>query len=142
MERIFEILETAGVTDFIIKESFWFSLSAIFVFISVLIDLWTGIDKAKVLNEKIYSGGFRRSIIKLKEYIFLMYFGTVADVALFVVYKQVPAGVLLACVACCLIELISVIENLKAKKSEAGKMPEILEQIVQCDSKQKSIRFN
>ena len=68
-----------------------------------------------------------------------MYFGTVADVALFVVYKQVPAGVLLACVACCLIELISVIENLKAKKSEAGKMPEILEQIVQCDSKQKAL---
>ena len=70
-----------------------------------------------------------------------MYFGTVADVALFVVYKQVPVGVLFACLACCLIELISVVENLRIKKSTAAQVPEMLEKIINCNTKEKALEL-
>jgi hypothetical protein len=42
-----------------------------------------------------------------------------------------PIGLIATCISASAIELISVVENLKLKKSSAAKMPEIISKIVE-----------
>ena len=131
MERVTIIFNELHIIDFLIKEAFYFVISAAMITAAILIDLSTGIKKAKALKCKIHSQGLRKTFTKLGDYLSIFYFGIIVDIAIHMVSKAyVPVGIALACLASCTIECISVIENLKARKSAAGKVPEIAEKIV------------
>jgi len=94
---------------------------------SVLVDLWTGVERAKKCGEKLLSSGFRRTIVKISDYWRVMFFGLVVDCILFVLLPyNVPFGSLVFTTACCAIEGRSVIENLRLKKSSAASVPGII----------------
>ena len=130
MERIMEIIQELELANFAVKEAFWFLLFSSLTFGAILVDLSTGVSKARALKQKIYSGGLRKSFIKLKEYLAIFYFGVVVDIALVIVWKQIPIGVAITGIAASAIELISVVENLRLKKSSASKLPDVIAKIV------------
>ena len=131
MERVTIIFNELHILEFLIKEAFYFVISAAMITAAILIDLSTGIKKAKALKCKVHSQGLRKTFTKLGDYLSIFYFGIIVDIAIHMVSKAyVPVGIALACLASCTIECISVIENLKARKSAAGKVPEIAEKIV------------
>lgn len=130
MERIMEIIQELELANFAVKEAFWFLLFSSLTFGAILVDLSTGVSKARALKQKIYSGGLRKSFIKLKEYLAIFYFGVVVDIALVIVWKQIPIGVAITGIAASAIELISVVENLRLKKSSACKLPEVIAKMI------------
>ena len=131
MELFEAIMEESQLVQFAIKEAFWFLLCGGLTFGAILMDLSTGISKARALKEKIYSGGLRKSFIKLRDYLSIFYFGVIVDIALNLVWKYMPIGLVATCISASAIELVSVVENLKLKKSAAAKMPEIISKIVE-----------
>ena len=130
MEQIMEIIQELELANFAVKEAFWFLLFSSLTFGAILVDLSTGVSKARALKQKIYSGGLRKSFIKLKEYLAIFYFGVVVDIALVIVWKQIPIGVAITGIAASAIELISVVENLRLKKSSACKLPEVIAKMI------------
>lgn len=140
MERVIIIFNELNILDFLIKEAFYFVVSAAMITAAILIDLSTGIKKAKALKCKIHSQGLRSTFTKLGDYLSIFYFGIIVDIAIHMVSKAyIPAGIALACLASCTIECISVIENLKARKSAAGKVPEIAEKIVNAKNVKEAV---
>lgn len=140
MERVIIIFNELNILDFLIKEAFYFVVSAAMITAAILIDLSTGIKKAKALKCKVHSQGLRRTFTKLGDYLSIYYFGIIVDIAIHMVSKTyIPAGIALACLASCTIECISVIENLKARKSAAGKVPEIAEKIINAKNVKEAI---
>ena len=140
MERIIIIFSELHILEFIIKEAFYFVISAAMITAAILIDLSTGIKKAKALKCKIHSQGLRMTFTKLGDYLSIFYFGIIVDIAIHMVSKTyIPVGIALACLASCTIECISVIENLKARKSAAGKVPEIAQKIINAKNVKEAI---
>ena len=130
MDLLDAIMEELQLAQFVLKEAFWFLLCAGLTFGAILVDLSTGVSKARALKEKVYSGGLRKSFIKLRDYLSIFYFGVIVDIALNLVWKYMPIGLVTTCIAASAIELMSVVENLKLKKSSAAKMPEMVAKIV------------
>ena len=57
----------------------------------------------------------------------MLFFGIAADVSIYMLSKfYLPVGVAIGCLAVCGIECWSVIENLKARKSLAAKIPDLV----------------
>ena len=131
MDLLGAIMEELELAQFAIKEAFWFLLCGGLTFGAILVDLSTGVSKARALKEKVYSGGLRKSFIKLRDYLSIFYFGVIVDIALNLVWKYMPIGLVTTCIAASAIELMSVVENLKLKKSSAAIMPEIIAKIVE-----------
>ena len=131
MDLLEAIMQDLDLAQFAIKEAFWFLLCGGLTFGAILVDLSTGVSKARALKEKVYSGGLRKSFIKLRDYLSIFYFGVIVDIALNLVWKYMPIGLVITCIAASAIELISVVENLKLKKSSAARMPEMIAKIVE-----------
>ena len=131
MDLLDAIMEELQLAQFVLKEAFWFLLCAGLTFGAILVDLSIGVSKARALKEKVYSGGLRKSFIKLRDYLSIFYFGVIVDIALNLVWKYMPIGLVTTCIAASAIELITVVEKLKLKKSSAAKMPEMIAKIVE-----------
>lgn len=104
-----------------------------FVFIANILDFWSGRDTAKALGEPIDSKGYRRTFVKIGDYYRVLMFLLLFDLigSLFEFYK-LPFATLLGSVAVIAIELKSVIENSRRKKSHSAEIPEIIKEIIQC----------
>ena len=104
-----------------------------FVFFANILDFWSGRDTAKALGEPIDSKGYRRTFVKIGDYYRVLMFALLFDLigSLFEFYK-LPFATLLGSVAVIAIELKSVIENSRRKKSHSAEIPEIIKEIVQC----------
>ena len=106
-----------------------------FVFIANIIDFWSGRDTAKALGEPIDSKGYRRTFVKIGDYYRVLMFLLLFDLigSLFEFYK-LPFATLLGSVAVIAIELKSVIENSRRKKSHSAEIPQIIKEIIQCST--------
>lgn len=103
------------------------------------IDFWSGRDTAKALGEKIDSHGLRRTFAKISDYYRVLLFFMMFDIlgSLFDFYR-LPFATVLSSMAVITIEMVSVWENSKRKKSHAADVPEIVKRIVQCGDVKKS----
>ena len=101
--------------------------------VAVLVDLWTGIEKAKARREFVDSGGLRRTITKVGEYWRVLAMLLLEDVigSIFPWYA-LPYASVLGTLAVILIEGRSVIENLRAKHSAAADIPDAIGRIIRC----------
>lgn len=138
IKSIIEMITDLHVEIFAVKEAFWFIIFSGLVFGATLIDLSSGVATARALKQKIYSGGFRKSFVKMNDYLSILYFGVVVDVALFLAWDYMPIGLALTAIAASAIEFYSVIENMRLKKSAAAKIPEIMEKMIRVTNKEQA----
>lgn len=106
-----------------------------FVFIANILDFWSGRDTAKALGEPIDSKGYRRTFVKIGDYYRVLMILLLFDLigSLFEFYK-LPFGSIFGSAAVIGIELKSVIENSRRKKSHSAEIPEIIKEIIQCST--------
>lgn len=133
---MFELLEQHRmdeIVDYLVIRMAIVMICWTFVFAANFLDFWSGRDTAKALGEKIDSQGYRRTFVKIGDYYRVLMFLLLFDMigSLFPFYT-LPFASILGSIAVIAIELISVIENSKRKKSHAGDIPEIVKKIVQC----------
>ena len=100
------------------------------VFLAVIRDFVSGVYTARQLGQRIHSHKLRSTVDKLVPYLLVMLMAFIFDVALsvfgFYGFPYVMLAVTLAIIA---IELVSVIEHARRRKSRAAKIPEVLSDI-------------
>lgn len=106
-----------------------------FVFCANILDFWSGRDTARALGEAVDSKGYRRTFVKIGDYYRVLMFLLLFDLigTLFEFYK-LPFATILGSVSVIAIELKSVIENSRRKKSHSAEIPEIIKEIIQCST--------
>lgn len=135
---MFELIENQnmrGIECYLIIRMATVLLCWTFVFLANIIDFWSGRDTARALGEPIDSKGYRRTFVKVGDYYRVLMFMLLFDLigSLFEFYK-LPFGSILGSAAVIGIELKSVIENSRRKKSHSAEIPEIIKEIIQCSS--------
>lgn len=114
----------------------------IFMVVANLIDFWSGTTTAKALGENLMSHGFRRTIVKVGDYVRVMLFALMFDMlGSLLSFYAIPFATILCTVAIIWIEGKSVIENSRRKKAHAADVPEIVKQIVQCATTEKGLEI-
>jgi len=112
----------------------WSSLNALLtvlavlyacVFVSVLIDLYFGVKRAKRLNIARTSFGYRRTVTKLTSYFGLLLMLTVADVAASVIFKM-PYFTVFGAIGIVMVEVKSVFEKLKQQEKSMEEIQKLL----------------
>lgn len=128
-ELIIEVINLEGLMrTFIVIFILW-----VMVLIAVFCDMWTGIKKAKALHEEVDSQGMRRTFSKASDYYSVMFMLLLLDVIGNVFpWYTFPYISILGIVGVIYIELKSMLENLKAKRSAAADIPDAIRQIIQC----------
>lgn len=105
----------------------------------VLLDLYTGIKAARKTGEPIRSHILRRTITKIIDYYFIIFFAVLIDIlGLFFPWYGIPYAVIIATLAVLVIEGRSMLENLTKAKSHAARVDDvvldILQEIIDCKS--------
>lgn len=104
-----------------------------FVFVANFVDFWSGRDTAKAIGEHIDSKGYRRTFVKIGDYYRVLIFALLFDLigSLFTFYK-LPFASILGSISVIAIELASVLENSRRKKSHSAEIPDMVRKIIQC----------
>lgn len=105
----------------------------------VLLYLYTGIKAARKTGEPIRSHILRRTITKIIDYYFIIFFAVLIDIlGLFFPWYGIPYAVIIATLAVLVIEGRSMLENLTKAKSHAARVDDvvldILQEIIDCKS--------
>jgi len=98
------------------------------VFVSVLIDLFFGVKRAKRLKIARTSFGYRRTITKLTSYFGLMLMLSIADIAASVIFKM-PYFTVIGAIGIVVVEAKSVFENLKQQEKSVEEIPKALQKL-------------
>lgn len=133
---MFELLEQHkmdAIVDYLIIRMAIVMICWAFVFAANFLDFWSGRDTAKAIGEKIDSQGYRRTFVKIGDYYRVLMFLLLFDLIgfLFPFYK-LPFASILGSISVISIELISVLENSRRKKSRSSEIPDIIKKIIQC----------
>lgn len=100
------------------------------VFLSVLIDFFFGVRRAKRMNIVRTSSGYRRTISKLTNYFGLMLMLSIADIVASVVFKM-PYFTVAGAIGIVLVEAKSVFENLKQQEKSIAEVQSVLLKILE-----------
>jgi len=108
------------------------------VFVSVLIDLYFGVKRAKRLKIACTSFGYRRTITKLTSYFGLLLMLSIADIVASIVFKM-PYFTVIGAIGIVAVEAKSVFENLKQQEKGIEKLPETLQKLFDSKEKMQSL---
>jgi hypothetical protein len=95
------------------------------VFLSVIIDLFFGLRRAKRLKIVRTSFGYRRTITKLTSYFGLMLMLSIADIAANVIFKM-PYFTVLGAIGIVVVEAKSVFENIRKEEKNIAEVQKLL----------------
>lgn len=114
-------------------------ICAVAILLAVLIDLSTGIERAKKCKERIKSRILRRTISKVVDYYRLLFFGVIIDVlGLAFVWYNMPYCAVVVAVGAVLIEAKSVLENYHQMKSPAAEMPDMTAAAIKASTRRET----
>ena len=95
------------------------------VLLSVLIDLFFGVKRAKQLKIARTSFGYRRTITKLTSYFGLMLMLTIADIAASVIFNM-PYFTVIGTIGIVIVEVKSVFENIHKEEKNIAEVQKLL----------------
>ena len=95
------------------------------VFLSVLIDLFFGVKRARRMKIVRTSFGYRRTITKLTSYFGLMMMLSIADIAASVVFKM-PYFTVVGAIGIVAVEAKSVFENIRKEEKSIAEVQKLL----------------
>lgn len=106
---------------------------SIFVIIAIMLDLWDGVHTAKKLKDRVHSHKLRVTIAKISEYWRLMVIGFLLDcIGIVFSFYILPFFAMLFGFGLIVIEIKSMIEHAKRRKSLTAELPDILHKMVAC----------
>lgn len=106
---------------------------SILVIFAIMLDLWDGVHTAKRLHERLHSHKLRVTISKMSEYWRFILIGFLIDcIGIIFSFYIIPYITVLFGVGLIIVEIRSMFEHAKRRKSHATELPEILKSIVDC----------
>lgn len=105
--------------------------------VACMMDLWTGIEAARANKEKVRSKPLRRTGAKMLDYYRIFVVFVLIDVlGLCFPWYGLPYAAIICTVAVISIEGLSIVENVKKKKSHAADVAEVAKNIIECLTKE------
>ena len=95
------------------------------VFVSVFIDLFFGVKRAKRLKIVRTSFGYRRTITKLTSYFGLLLMLSIADIAASIIFKM-PYFSVIGAIGIIIVEAKSVFENIHREEKNIAEVQKLL----------------
>lgn len=106
---------------------------SILICIACMVDMWTGIDAARVNKEKIRSKPLRKTGMKIVDYFRLIIIFVLIDIlGLCFPWYNLPYGAIIGTAGVLFVEGFSVVENLRRKRSHAAEVADVAAKIVKC----------
>lgn len=110
-----------------------FLVLSILVIVAILLDLWDGVHTAQVTKEPVHSHKLRVTIDKISEYWRFVIIGFLIDcIGCIFSFYIMPFMAVLFGVGLILIEVKSMFEHAKRRKSRTTDLPAILKKIVEA----------
>lgn len=109
-------------------------LAAVFlVVLAIMIDLWDGIYTARKTGQRVHSHKMRVTIDKISEYFRIVAVGFLIDCIgyLFPIYF-LPFFAMIFAIGLICIEISSLFEHAKRRKSHTADMPDVISRIINC----------
>ena len=104
---------------------------SIVVIIAIMLDLWDGVYTAKRTGQRVHSHKLRVTIAKVSEYWRFLLIGFLADCLGFLFsFYFLPFMALLFGIGLIVVEIISMFEHAKRRKSHLIDLPEIIDGII------------
>lgn len=104
---------------------------SILVVAAIMLDLWDGVHTAKVTKERVHSHKFRITISKMSEYWRFIIIGFLIDcIGCIFDFYLIPFVAVLFGTGLILIEIKSMFEHARKRKSHTTELPSILKRIV------------
>lgn len=98
-----------------------------------MLDLWDGVHTAKVTKERVHSHKMRVTIAKMSEYWRFIIIGFLIDcIGMIFSFYVMPFVAVLFGAGLIIIEIKSMFEHAKRRKSHTTDLPDILKSIVNC----------
>lgn len=105
----------------------------IFVIGAIMLDLWDGVHTARKLKDRVHSHKLRVTIAKMSEYWRFIMIGFLIDcIGIIFSFYILPYFAVLFGVGLIIIEIKSMLEHAKRRKSHTTELPDILRRIVDC----------
>lgn len=133
--EVFDILDHRKIMLF----AGLFLLVSILVVLAIMLDLWDGVHTAKVNKERVHSHKFRITIGKMSEYWRFMIIGFLIDlIGCIFDFYIIPFVMVMFGTGLILIEIKSMFEHAKKRKSNTTNLPAILKRIVEASNTQEA----
>lgn len=114
----------------------------VLVVLAAFIDMWSGVEAARAVKERISSHGLRKTVSKIVDYLRVVFFAALIDtLGLFFPWYLLPYFVMACTLGVLLIEGRSVIENSRKKKSHAADILNAVEDIIKAATQQDAERI-
>lgn len=115
---------------FMLFAGLFLAISILVVF-AIILDLWDGVHTAKVTKEKVHSHKFRVTIAKMSEYWRFIIIGFLIDcIGCIFDFYLIPFVAVLFGTGLILIEIKSMFEHARRRKSHTADMPQIIRRIM------------
>lgn len=106
---------------------------SILVVMAIILDLWDGVHTAKVTKERVHSHKFRITIAKMSEYWRFIIIGFLIDcIGCIFDFYLIPFVAVIFGTGLILIEIKSMFEHAKKRKSRTTELPAIFKRIVEA----------
>ncbi len=133
IEHITQAIQSAFTLDKIALHVVVTIISWVTVIGAVLIDLWDGVYTAKILKQSLRSNRFRHTIQKTGEYWRVLLFAFILDsLCMLMPWYGFSYATIVAAVALIAIEIKSMYEHIRKRKSGLAELPEIISDIIKC----------
>lgn len=110
-----------------------FLVISILVIIAIMLDLWDGVQTARKLQDRVHSHKLRVTIAKMSEYWRLLMIGFLLDcIGIVFSFYILPFVAAVFGVGLIIVEIKSMFEHAKRRKSHTTELPGILRAIVAC----------
>lgn len=108
---------------------------SILVVIAIMLDLWDGVHTARVTKQRVHSHKLRVTVAKMSEYWRFIIIGFLIDcIGIIFNFYIMPFVAVLFGAGLIIIEIKSMFEHAKKRKSNTNELPGILKSIVECAS--------
>lgn len=109
---------------------------SLLVIIAIMLDLWDGVYTAKRTGQRVHSHKLRVTIAKVSEYWRFLLIGFLADCLGFLFsFYFLPFMALLFGMGLIVVEIISMFEHAKRRKSHLIDLPDIIDGIITASTK-------
>lgn len=106
---------------------------SLFVVIAIMLDLWDGVHTARIIKQRIHSHKLRVTIAKMSEYWRFIIIGFLIDcIGCVFEFYFMPFVAVLFGVGLIIIEIKSMIEHSRRRKSHTAELPAILKSMIDC----------
>ena len=109
---------------------------SLLVIMAIMLDLWDGVYTAKRTGQRVHSHKLRVTIAKVSEYWRFLLIGFLADCLGFIFsFYFLPFMALLFGMGLIVVEIISMFEHAKRRKSQLIDLPDIIDGIITASTK-------